>query len=96
VLKIIADLWKVERQSQHAIEIAEKAGALYDKFVRFAESLSQVGVHIRKAGEQHEEAMKRLSSGRGNLVRQAEQLRKMGASANLQLPDSLVKDSEEE
>lgn len=96
VLKIIADLWKVERQSQHAIEIAEKAGALYDKFVRFAESLSQVGVHIRKAGEQHEEAMKRLSSGRGNLVRQAEQLRKMGASANLQLPDSLVKESEEE
>jgi len=96
VLKIIADLWKVERQSRHAIEIAEKAGALYDKFVRFAESLSQVGVHIRKAGEQHEEAMKRLSSGRGNLVRQAEQLRKMGASTNLQLPDNLVKDSEEE
>lgn len=96
VLKIIADLWKVERQSRHAIEIAEKAGALYDKFVRFTESLLQVGVHLRKAGEQHEEAMKRLSSGRGNLIRQAEQLRKMGASANLQLPDGLVKESEQE
>ncbi len=96
VLKIIADLWKVEKQSQHAIEIAEKAGALYDKFVLFTESMDLVGTHLQKAADAHGSAMKRLSGGNGNLVKQAEQLKKMGAKANKQLPDNLLKDAGEE
>ena len=95
VLKIIADLWKVDKQSQHAVDIADKAGILYDKFVLFAESMEIIGTSLQKATDAHTNAMKRLSSGNGNLVRQAEQLKKMGAKANKQLPDELLKEAEE-
>jgi DNA recombination protein RmuC len=96
VLKIIADLWKVEKQSQHAIEIAERAGALYDKFVLFMESMDLVGSHLQKATDAHANALKRLTVGNGNLVKQAEQLKKMGARAGKQLPDHLLKSADDE
>jgi DNA recombination protein RmuC len=96
VLKIIVDLWKVEKQSQHAIEIAEKAGALYDKFVLFMESMELVGTHLQKATDAHGTAIKRLAVGNGNLVKQAERLKEMGAKTSRQLPDHLLKRTEDE
>lgn len=94
VLKIIADLWRIEQQSQHAIAIAEKAGDLYDKFVGFTESLQEVGKKIQDAQQAHENAFKQLYTGRGNLVRRVEELKKMGASAKKQLGDGLLKEEE--
>jgi DNA recombination protein RmuC len=90
VLKIIADLWKVELQSRNAIAIAEKAGSLYDKFVLFTENLKLIGDHLHKASEAHSHAMGQLSEGRGNLIRQTQQLKEMGAKANKRLPDHLI------
>ena len=43
VLRIIADLWKVEQQNRNALDIADKAGSLYDKFTLFIENLELVG-----------------------------------------------------
>lgn len=90
VLKIIADLWKVEKQNRNAIEIADKAGALYDKFVLFTESLEEVGSKIEDAQKSYEKAFKQLVTGRGNITGKVEELKKMGASAGKQLPDSLL------
>ncbi len=90
VLKIIADLWKVELQNRNAIAIAEKAGSLYDKFVLFTENLKMVGDHLHKASEAHSSAMGQLSEGRGNLIRQTQQLKEMGAKANKRLPEHLL------
>lgn len=94
VLKIIADLWRVELQNQHAIEIADKAGALYDKFVGFIENLELVGKKIQDAQQSYEMAFKQLSTGRGNIVGRVEELKKMGANANKQLGDKLIKQPE--
>ena len=94
VLKIIADLWRVELQNQHAIEIADKAGALYDKFVGFIENLELVGKKIQDAQQSYEMAFKQLSTGRGNIVGRVEELKKMGANANKQLGDKLIKQIE--
>lgn len=90
VLKIIADLWKVEQQNKNAIEIAEKAGAMYDKFYGFLENFNLVGKKISDASASYEDALKQLSTGRGNLVGRAEELKKMGADAKKQLPDKLI------
>jgi DNA recombination protein RmuC len=92
VLKIVADLWKVEQQNLHAIEIADKAGALYDKFVGFVSNLEDVGKKINDAQRSYDDAFKQLSTGRGNLVGRAEELKKMGANANKQLPDKILYD----
>lgn len=90
VLRIIADLWKVEQRSKNAIEIAEKAGMLYDKFVGFTESLEAVGKKISDAQSSYEKAMGQLSTGKGNIVGRIEELKKMGANAQKQLPDKIL------
>jgi DNA recombination protein RmuC len=90
VLKIIADLWKVEQQNKNAIDIADKAGSLYDKFVLFFDSFEAVGKKIGEANNNYETALKQLSSGRGNIIGRIEELKKMGANASKQLPDRIL------
>lgn len=90
VLKIIADIWKVTQQTNNAVEIAERAGFLYDKFVLFLENLEIVGKKMAEAQTGYEAAMKQLSSGRGNLIGKVEELKKMGAAASKQIPDKLL------
>lgn len=90
VLKIIADLWKVEQQNQNAIEIAMKAGGMYDKFVLFLESMESVGNNIKNAQAAYDKALGQLSTGRGNVMKQMEDLKKMGAAAQKQIPDKII------
>ncbi|MEI8074385.1 MAG: DNA recombination protein RmuC [Bacteroidota bacterium] len=90
VLKIIADLWKVEQQNRNAIEIAEKAGALYDKFHGFLTNLELVGKKIGEAQGSYDDAFKQLSTGKGNILTRVEELKKMGADASKQLPERLL------
>jgi DNA recombination protein RmuC len=90
VLKIVADLWKVEMQNKNAIEIADKAGALYDKFVGFIDNMQDVGKKISDAGEAYDAAFKQLSTGRGNLVNRVEELKKMGANAGKQIAERII------
>ena len=96
VLKIVADLWKVEQQNKNAIEIANKAGSLYDKFAGFIENFELVGKRISEAGTLYDNAHKQLTSGRGNVTKQIEELKKMGANAQKQLPDKVLAEPEGE
>lgn len=81
-VKLFADLWKRENQNQNAIDIATKAGALYDKFVGFVEDLDKVTSHLDKASAAHADAVKKLSTGGGNIVRRVEALKTLGIQAN--------------
>ncbi len=90
VLRIVADLWKVEKQSRNAIDIAEKAGALYDKFAGFLENFELAGRKINEASAIYETAHKQLTSGRGNITGRVEELKKMGANASKQLPERVL------
>ncbi|MDB5201311.1 MAG: recombinase RmuC [Ferruginibacter sp.] len=94
VLKIVADLWKVELQNRNAVEIADKAGALYDKFAGFMENFELAGKKIADAGNAFDAAQKQLSTGRGNISTRVEELKKMGANASKQLPERLLGDAE--
>ena len=92
VLKIVADLWKVELQNKHAISIAERAGALYDKFEGFIANFEAVGRKITEATSLYEEALGQLKNGKGNVIRKIEELRKMGAITKKQLPERLLEE----
>ena len=46
-LRTVASLWKQEKQTKNAIEIARQAGALFDKFVGVAEDLDTMQGQIR-------------------------------------------------
>ncbi len=92
VLKIVADLWKVELQNKHALEIANKAGALYDKFEGFIANFESVGRKINEANDLYLQALGQLKNGNGNVIKKIEELRKMGAVTKKQLPERLLED----
>ncbi|MDR8391150.1 DNA recombination protein RmuC [Aliifodinibius sp. S!AR15-10] len=89
-LATIDSVWKQERQNRYAMEIAERGGALYDKFALFVESMQDIGMRMRQTRESYDEAMSRLSTGHGSLTRQVEMLKELGAKASKQLPESMT------
>jgi len=89
-LATIDSVWKQEYQNKNAQEIAERGGALYDKFVLFVESMQDIGQRIRQTQESYDEAMGRLTEGRGNVIRQVEMLRELGAKSSKSLPGDLT------
>lgn len=80
-LKLIVDLWKREYQNRNALEIAERGGKLYDKFVILLNNLKDLGKHMDRTHVSYQKAMENLSEGRGNLVGQVEKLKKLGVNA---------------
>jgi DNA recombination protein RmuC len=89
-LRVIDSLWKQERQSQNAREIAERAGWLYDKFVLFVQDLDEVGSRLQQLDKAYSAARNKLTEGRGNLISRSEQLKLLGARASKQLPADLL------
>lgn len=94
-LRTISSIWKQERQTRNAMEIARQGGALYDKFKNFVDDLIEVGKKMDGAKTSYSEAMNKLSTGNGNIVKRIEELRKLGAKATKELPPSLVERAEE-
>jgi DNA recombination protein RmuC len=89
-LATIDSVWKQEYQSKNAQKIAERGGKLYDKFVLFVESLEEIGMRIRQSQESYDQAMNRLKTGRGDLIGQADKLRKLGANNSKKLSGDLT------
>ena len=90
-LRTVHNIWRYEYQNKNALEIAEKAGGLYDQFVRFGESLLDVEDKLSKAQASFQTAKSRLMDGRGNLVTRTQQLQRLGAKAKKRMPEALLK-----
>ena len=86
-LKTIGYLWRLQKQNDNAEEIARLGGSVYDKVSGFLGDMQSVGKSLVKAQDTHREAVKKLSEGNGNVLRQAEKLRELGAKTNKSLPD---------
>ena len=89
-LRTIKNLWRYADQNRNAQLIADKAGALYDQFVLHIEALEDIGKHLDRGKEAWDTAHKRLSSGRGNLVRRTEELKQLGAKTKKSLPERML------
>ena len=85
-LMTISAMWKQEKQTQNALEIARQGGALYDKFVAFIGDLDKMGLQMNQLQGAYAEARNKLSEGRGNLVVRVESLRKLGAKVSKKIP----------
>jgi DNA recombination protein RmuC len=90
-LKMIKDLWVRDDQTKNALEIANRGGLLYDKFVSFVGALDEMGKYLDRSKEACDSAMKQLYSGKGNLIGQVEKLRKLGVAAKSQIPGKYAK-----
>lgn len=91
-LKMIASIWRQEYQSQNVMEIAQQSGALYDKFVGLVEDLQDIGNKLESTRKAHDNAMNKLSTGKGNLLGRVENIKKLGAQTKKDLPRELMEE----
>lgn len=95
-LRTIEHIWRSEYQERNAREIAASAEALYEKLVAFVEDMEKIGEQIGRTQKSYDAAMNKLSTGKGNLIRRAEGMRKLGLKPKKALPASLAGNEEEE
>ena len=89
-VRTVAHLWRQEHQNRNAQEIARQCAMLYDKFVGFVEDLDKVGQRLEQAQTSYSDAVGKLKTGRGNLIRTAENVKKLGVKPNKSLPSKLT------
>jgi len=86
-LRTISSIWKQENQTKNAQEIARLSGALYDKFIGFAEDMAKIKANIDRTSNSYDDAMKKMRDGNGNIIRTAEKIKELGAkTGNKSLP----------
>ena len=88
-LRTVNNVWQNETRNLYSMEIAKQAGEMYDKLVNFVEDLKKIGQRIEQSQNQYNDAMSKLSTGKGNLVTRAENMKKLGAKASKQLDKNL-------
>ena len=91
-LRTISSIWQQENQTKNAIEIARQSGALYDKFVAFIADMESIGKSLDNTRKTYDQAVNKLYVGSGNLVRRAENIRRLGAKTTKELPAEKIEE----
>ena len=94
VMSIVSQLWRQDKQNRNAMLIAERGGKLYDKLVLFMDSFEKVGKSIDDAMTSYNKSFNQLRTGKGNVLRQAEDMKALGAKASKSLPERLSDSAE--
>ena len=94
VMSIVSQLWRQDKQNKNAMLIAERGGKLYDKLVLFMDSFEKVGKSIDDAMTSYNKSFNQLRTGKGNVLRQAEDMKNLGAKASKSLPERLSDSAE--
>jgi DNA recombination protein RmuC len=94
-LRTVSSIWTQEKRTRNAETIAEEAGKLYDKFVGFVEDLIEIGKRMDNAKKSYEDAMNKLTTGTGNLVRRAENMKALGAKTTKNITPKIIDGSHE-
>jgi DNA recombination protein RmuC len=89
-LRTIASIWRYEYQNRNAQELVRQCTALYEKFVGFVSDLEDIGKRLDAAQSSYGDAYGKLTSGKGNLIRQVERIRELGLKPAKPLPPHLT------
>ena len=90
VMRTVAFIWRQDNQNKHVMEIARVGGTLYDKFEGFTQDLIKVGNSLDTTKKSYQDAMNKLTEGKGNLVSQTERLKELGAKAKKSINQKLL------
>jgi DNA recombination protein RmuC len=94
-LKTVEYMWNQEKQTRNAKEIARRSGALYDKFMGLYDDLIDIGKKLSATTDVYQAALNKLKTGKGNLIKNVEEIKKLGAKTSKELPSNLVQEAEE-
>lgn len=86
-LRTVSSIWKHEKQTKNALEIARQSGSLYDKFVNFLSDLEKIGTQLDTVQKTYNEAHKKISSGSGNLITKTQRIKELGAKTSKSIPE---------
>lgn len=89
-LRTVAHVWRLADQQKYARQIAERGGRLYDKFKGFIDDLDKIGAALRHGQDAFDNARRKLHTGNGNLISQAQMMKQLGAKAKKELPADLL------
>ena len=89
-LRMVEYFWQHERQSRNAVEIAERAGSLYNKLRGFLADMEKLGLQLDNCKDSYDMAINKLSQGRGNLISQAARFPDLGVKVKEELPNLTV------
>lgn len=90
VMRTVAFIWRQDNQNKHVMEIARVGGTLYDKFEGLTQDLIKVGNSLDSTKKSYQDAMSKLTEGKGNLVSQTERLKELGAKAKKSINPKLL------
>ncbi|MCB9493993.1 MAG: DNA recombination protein RmuC [Desulfobacteraceae bacterium] len=93
-LRTIENIWRYERQNQNSAQIAEKAGKIYEKLTGFLIDFEKLGKSIDTLKSTYKSASNKLTSGRGNLIKQAQGFIELGVSVKKEIPSSFSKNAD--
>ena len=94
-LRAVENSWKYEDQKKNALEIAKRAGLLFDKFVGFVEGVERLGKQIATVQKTYDETHSKMHSGAGSITSQFIKLKKLGAATSKELPEHIQRQIEE-
>ncbi len=90
-LRTVANIWKYERQNRNTESIIRQVGAMYDKVRGFAEDFEKVGKQLGQANDSYDSALKKLSTGKGNLITLTQKfVSEYGVSVKKEIPQSML------
>lgn len=89
-LRTVQNIWRYEQQNENARLLADKAGTLYDKIRGFVEDIEKLGNQLNTVHKTYDGIVNKLSSGSGNLLRQASAFEELGVKIKKKLPKSLT------
>ena len=94
VVRTVAHLWRQEQQNRNAMDIANRGAELYDKLAGFVKDMEDLGSRLSQARDEYDSAMKKLTQGRGNVIRQAEMLKQLGVKPSKDMPRKVLDQSD--
>ena len=95
IVKLIENMWRSEKQNRNALEIAEEAGRMLDKFSAFLDDLDRIDKSINQSRDAWNSAYNKLTDGPGNLINRARKLEHLGAKTKKKLPPRYAADADE-
>ena len=85
-LRLVGQLWRQENQRASLHEVFDAVRKIYEKYVGFTEDMQRIDDSLQKARDAYAAAVRKLSTGDGNLVRQMDKFVKSNIIKPKRLP----------
>lgn len=89
LIKLAVDLWANEAREQNYQNALQMINNMYEKYCGFTDNMYKIGKTIESLQGTYGEAVKQLSTGKGNLGRQMEKLKDMKIVSSNKTPSIL-------